>query len=305
MTKRICAYVLIALAMSSVARAESSRGGAFRLPDYGARAWGMGGAAIATVDDESAVEWNPAQLAVLRTHVVGASYVNLVEGTTARQSQIAYARVIQRRTDDPSVARHAAGVQFTNLHLVIAGGEAYDENHLRLAYAYTPDAFLTFAVGASIFFSSSDVPDFDAFGSSVDFALRVDLTESVNVGMVGRDLFSRYSYGNGADYSKTRGLALGVATTAIPYVTAEIDVAYDHGDYARTMVGAESAYIMGHLSLRAGFASLSSGDSRSIPYFGLGLRAGHERFILHYAASFDDGEEAFGNTHRFSVGLWF
>lgn len=289
----------------AAASAESSRGGSFRLPDYGARGWGMGGAAIATVNDESAVEWNPAQLALLQSHVVGASYVNLVPGTTARQSQIAYARVIERRADDTTIARHAAGVQYTNLHLQVAGGESYDENHVRLAYAYTPDPFLTFAAGATVFFSSSDIPNFGAIGSSIDFALRVNLTRSVNIGLVGHDLFSRYNYDDGSEFSKTRSVILGVATTAIPYARAEFDIAYEHGSYSRTMIGAESDYIMGHLTLRAGFASLSAGETRSIPYFGLGIRGGKAGLVLHYAASFDDGDEAFGNTHRFSLGLWF
>jgi hypothetical protein len=68
------------------------------------------------------------------------------------------------------------------------------------------------------------------------------------------------------------------------------------------MVGAESDYLFSHLSLRAGAALLRAGDTRTVPAFGASGRAFGARLTLHYAANFDE-DEAFGITHRFSLGL--
>jgi hypothetical protein len=281
-----------------------SKGGAFRTPGYGARAWGMGGAATVTVDDEGAVSWNPAMLSQLRGSAAGASYVNLVAGATARQSQVAYARVLQGSEAGESgavVARHAVGAMYTNLHLGLSGGDGYDENLLRLAYAYSPDYFVTFAIAGDFFVSTSDVSGFDAGGSSVDFAVRFMLTARVNVGVVARNAFSRYSYEDGVDFSRERAFVFAAGSDAIPYARVEGDVVFEHGDVGRVIGGFETDYLFDVLCLRAGAATIASGETRGVPYFGFGLRGG-ERLRIDYNANIDD-DKAFEDTHRFSLSV--
>jgi hypothetical protein len=273
----IISLTLLVCAAAS-ADADYSKGGAFRHPGYGARAWGMGGAAVATVDDESAVSWNPAMLSLLGSNQAGASYVNLVSGVTARQSQVVYAHVLERGAPDDegqTSARHVVGVMYTNLHLEIAG---------------------------DFLLSGSDVQGFDAVGSSVDFAARLMLTENVTVGAVARHAFSRYSYDDGLDYSLDRAFVLGASYSSIPYATLEADIVYDHGDVARTIGGLETDYLFDVIALRGGIASVDSGESRTVPHFGFGLRAPGGRFIVHYNANLDD-EKAFEDTHRFSLSV--
>jgi len=296
----VCALVLCA----GPAWAGYSKGGAFRLPGYGARAWGMGGAATVTVDDESAVSWNPAMLSQLHGSCVGASYVNLVAGATARQSQIAYARALQWSEpgdDGQVVAHHAVGVMLTNLHLGLAGGDGYDENFVRVAYAYTPDYFVTFAAAGDVFLSTSYVPAFRAFGGSVAFAARPMLTRHLDVAVVARNAFSRFSYEDGVDFEKERAFVFAAGTHSLPYARVEADVVVDHGDLGRILGGVESDYLFDLLCLRAGAAALRSGESREVPYFGFGLRAG-SRLRLDYNANLDD-EKAFEDTHRFSLSV--
>jgi hypothetical protein len=296
---------LLAVVAASAAHAGYSEGGAFRLPQYGARGWAMGGAAVATVDDESAVSWNPAMLGRLDANRAGASYINLVPGETARQSQIVYAHVLRRAPADGAgraVARHVVGAMATNLHLELAGGESYDENFVRLAYAFTPDHFVTFAIAGDVFFSSSDVAGFDAVGSSVDFGVRLMLTEHVNVGLVARNAFSRYSYDDGQDYDKARSFTAGVAYNSLPYATIEGDVVFEYGDLARAIAGVETDYIFDLLSLRGGFAHIDTGGSRGVPYLGFGVRALRDRLFIHYNANMDD-EKAFEDTHRFTLSV--
>ncbi len=57
----------------SPALAGYSRGGGFTDPGYGARAWGMGGAAVAVGSDEGATFWNPALLSLIERGRLGFS----------------------------------------------------------------------------------------------------------------------------------------------------------------------------------------------------------------------------------------
>lgn len=304
------AAAIVLACTGSPARAGYSEGGAFHDPGYGARAWGMGGAAVATVDDESAVYWNPAMLARIGRPSAGASYINLVPGATARESQVVYARALGRLAPDDegvAIARHAAGAMFTNLHLDLSSGGGYDENILRVAYAFTPDEFITFGAAADLLFSSSDVDGFRAVGSSVDGAARVAITRDLTLGVVVHNAFSRYSYSNGDDYQRDRAATVGAAWRARrrgggSWGTIEGDVIYNHGGLARGVIGAETRYWLDLLSLRAGFARIETGQSRSVPYLGFGLRALRNRLTLHYNANFDR-EQAFQDTHRFSLSV--
>lgn len=296
--------VLLVAGFAATALADGSRAGAFRLPGYGARAWAMAGAAVASVDDESAVYWNPAMLGVLKPRAaVGVSYVNLVEGSTAQMAQMAYARVFpSTQPGGVEVNRHAIGLLYTSLNLHIAGNKNYDENHIRLVYAFTPDRYITVAGGFEYFFSNSDVDGFDAAGTSVDGSVRLALTKNLNTGVMVRNAFSRYSFDDDLAFSKERTFVAGVAYHGLPYTTTELDLVREHTGLSRILIGAETDYLAGYLALRAGFAYLQSGESRGIPYMGFGLRGFRERFALHYNANFDS-EEALGSTHRFSLSV--
>ena len=290
--------------LPTLARADYSLGGAFRHPGYGARAWGMGGAAVATVDDESAVYWNPAMLALVRGSTIGASYVNLVQGTTSQQSQLAYVHVIARNRGEGGrdSARHVAGLLYTNINLGIAESNSYNENLLRLVYAFTPEHFISVGFSLEAFFSTSDVDNFGGKGTTVDGSLRLQLTENTTVGLVVRDAFSRYSFDDGADFQKERNWTLGIGFAGLPFVSIEGDAVYDHGGVSRLVAGAETDYIFGHLALRAGGSSLRSGTSRTVMHAGLSVRALAERLNLHYNYNLDEAT-AFEDTHRFTLSF--
>jgi len=298
--------LLCTLLIPAVAWSGASEGGAFRLPGYGARAWAMGGAAVATLDDESSIYWNPALLSGVNSNMAGASYINLVEGTTARQSELAYVHILSPRYDESGlpVHRHVFGAMYTNVTLDISGGESYSENHVRLAYAYTPEDLITFAVTMRAFFSTSGIDNFGAFGTSVDGSARMRLSQDVTFALVARDAFSRYSYdyadGRNFDLQLQRGYTLGLGYKRIPHVALEGDLVFANDGVARSVVGAESDYILEHLALRSGMAHLRSGDTRVIPYLGFGLRA--SRLTIHYNANLDS-EDALGSTHRFSLSV--
>jgi hypothetical protein len=306
--RRAPLQTLLVLAVLAVAagpaRADYSRGGAFRTPGYGARPWGMAGAAVATVDDESAVYWNPAMLAGLRGNTVGASYVNLVQGTTSQQSQLAYAHVLARNEVEGGTAsaRHVVGLLYTNLNLGIGDANNYDENLLRLVYAFTPERFVSVGISLEAFYSTSDVDNFGGLGTAVDGSARLQLTEHATLALVVRDAFSRYSYEDGADFSKERSWTVGLGYAGLPFLSIEGDAIYDHGGISRLLAGAETHYILGHLALRGGVSSMRAGTARNVLHGGLSVRAVDERLYLHYNYNMDEAS-AFEDTHRFTLSF--
>jgi len=303
MTKRsLCLIAMVACAIGAAARAraESSQGGAFQLPFYGARGWGMAGAFIVRVDDESAVDWNPAGLAHA-SRSAGASYLQLVEGLLIGQSQIVFTMPLERGRHETGVARHAFGALYTNLAADIVGGESYSENHMRLAYAFTPEPLVSFGLAATGFISRSGVAGFDAWGTSFDISGDLSLSASWSLAAVARDAFSRYSYDDARDYEKEPQYIVGLAWQG-PRLAAEADVVRSYGSWTRVSVGAETVYFFSHVALRGGVAFLSGGDSRAVPSFGLSVRAWSERLAMHYGASLDE-DEALGRTHRVSLAI--
>jgi hypothetical protein len=283
------------------ARAESSPGGAFRLPAYGARGWGMAGAFVVRVDDESAVDWNAAGLA-FAPRAAGASYLQLVEGVSAGQSQLVFTMPIASERHENGAARHAAGAMFTNLSADVVGGDSYRENYLRLAYALTPEPLVSFGLAATAFTSSSGVPGFDAWGTSFDISGTLSLSRAWSMALVARDVFSRYSYDDGRDFEKETQYVLGLAWQRASLFAVEGNVVRSYGGWARASLGVESEYFLSHLALRGGVAWLSAGESRAVPSFGASVRALSNRLTLHYGATLDE-EDAFGRTHRVSLAV--
>lgn len=299
--KRRTGILVLALCAASAARvhAESSTGGAFILPGYGARAAGMAGAVSAVIDDEGALDWNPARIG-LAPRMAGASFVQLVPGASLDQAQIAF--VMPLAGAEHGVARHAAGAMLTNLSADVAGGESYSENHLRVAYALTPQPLLSLAISGQFFFAQTGVAGFDAWGSSVDLAGRLSLSRHWEFALVGRDLFSRYTFDDGRDAHKESSVVVGLATRSLPMLTLSADAVRQYATWSRAMVGAESDYLLSHLALRAGAAFHRAGESRTALSFGASLRAFDARVVVHYAATVDD-EQAFGTAHRFTLAV--
>lgn len=289
-----------AMFAAGAAHADSSEGGAFILPGYGARAWGAGGAVVARIDDESAVDWNPAGMA-RAARMAGAGYVELVPNSLLNQAQVVYVMPFgSDRDSETGVSRHAAGAMFTNISADVGAGETYSENFLRLAYAYSPQPVVTVGIAGQGFISRSGVPGFDGWGTSIDLAARLAISVNWSLAMVGRDVFSRYTYNDGNDYNKEPQYVLGLAREHVFGLALEGDIVYVHDGWLRAMLGAETPYLFDAVALRGGMTWYGSGETRTTYSFGASVRAG--RLLVHYAATVDN-EDAFGTLHRFSLGV--
>lgn len=296
----VCTVVTLA-AMAPPVHADSAQGGPFLVPRYGARAWGMAGAVIARIDDESAIDWNPAGLATA-VRSAGISAVKLVPDAYLNQGQAAYVMPISHTRDaETGVARYAAGAMYTNISADVGAGETYSENHLRLALAYSPQPLITFAISGQLSLATTGVENFDAWGTGIDMGTTLRVTPAWSLAFVARDVFSRYSFEDGRDARKDHQWVAGIAHRVPGGIDLEADFVYVHDGWLHTLVGAETPYIFGRVALRSGIAILSSGEGRQQYAFGVSARATSNLF-LHYAANVDD-EDAFGTTQRFSLGV--
>ena len=298
------AILVFLLARATPASADFSVGGSFAAPGYGARAWGMGGAAIATLSDESAVYWNPAMLGTIEGKNAGAAYSNLITGVDAAQSWIGYAQSIRAgEAEEPGLefAAHAAGILYGNLMLELADGQSYRENTLRVAYAYTPVYFMSFGISAAGLLTTSDIQNFGGNGTSIDIGLRLALTAEMTAALVVRNVLSQLSFDDGTSISLPEAVQLGLSWRPRGNLVIEGDLESKYGGLARAILGgAYTAYDV--LTVRGGIAALTSGENRTVPHIGAGLKL--RGFHFDYSADFDS-DEAFDTSQRVSLGLEF
>ena len=305
--KRIVGVVVALLVCLSAApvMAGFSVGGSFAAPGYGARPWGMAGAAIASGADEASVYWNPAMLALVDEHRLGLAYSNLIPGIEARQSYVAYAQSLKRGpTHEPGLefAEHAVGAIYGNLFLELSDGQSYRENMLRIAYAYSPAYFVSVGVSFAGLQTSSDVQGFGSTGSALDVALRLGLSRNMTLGAVARNVLSQLGFEDGRSETLPRSYTLGLAYTGVNNLLLETDIETKFGGFSKFVLGAEYNVYRDVLAVRTGLQALTSGETRSILYLGAGVQVRNFRF--DYAVDFDS-DEAFDNTQRFSLGIGF
>jgi len=299
----VLAATLLVVAGTS-ARADYSEGGGFNSAGYGARAWGMGGAAIATAADEGAVYWNPALLSIVGENRAGFTYTDLIAGVAASRSHIA--AVFALRTgpeDEPGLkfAYHTVGVMFSNLSLDLTGGAGYNENTLSLAYALAPQYFVSIGATFNFMLSSSDVEGFGSNGSSFDLGMRLRLAKRTTVALVARNVLSQVDFEDNASLTLPRAYTLGLAYRLWIF-TGEADAEASNGGLSRYSLGAEARMFKNSISLRTGVQVKSAGENRMIQYYGFGVRAG--LLSLDYNAEFD-AAEAFGEIQRISMAIIF
>lgn len=263
----------------------------------------MGGAAVAVGSDEGATFWNPALLSLVEAGRLGFSYTELIPGTDARQSYFAYARALKAgplEAPDLAFSEHCFGLIYGNLLLELSDGQRYTENSLLIGYSYSPEHFVSVGASLGLLFSSSDLDQFGAKGSTFSAGLRVALLERMTLGFIGRNIFSQIMYDSGENVSIERSLTLALAYRLFDEVTFEGDVVGAFGGIARLVLGGEAVLFSDVLALRAGIAAVKSGENRTIPHFGIGVHV--HRIQVDYNANFDtDG--AFEDTHRFTLAI--
>lgn len=300
------ACVVMLVSQGSAGAADFSRGGVFLPIGHGARAHGMGNAAIVSTRDDAATYWNPANLVWLEGQAgVTLMHAEFLPGVGSGYSAASAARAVGERLGEPEQTRQprrwAYGAYFAHLGLEFEAGN-WSENTLQLAVAHAINNYTSFGMSLKLLQLGNDFESGDAKGAGVDAGLGVLLTDRLAAAVVARDLWTRVAFDTDTWQTQSPALEIGVEYQPLATWKAEADVVVREGGLQRSAFGLEWRAYEGVLALRGGWTLLRAGDGRGYPSAGASLA--HRRFVLDYAVSFD-GADAFDTGQRFSLQVHF
>lgn len=300
-------FLGVAVLVSGPVRAtDFSRGGVFLPMGHGARALGMGNAAIVSTRDDAAAYWNPAQLVWIPGRAgMTLAHAEFLPEVGSGHSALSAARAVGPRFGEPEQSRQptrwAYGLYLAHLGLEFAAGD-WSENTLQLALAHAVNNFTSVGVGVKLLRLANGFDAGDATGAGVDLGLGFQITDRLAAAAVVRDAWTRVAFGTDTWQTQSGAIELGLEFRPHPAWTAEADLVYREKDLQRGAAGVEWRVFEEILWLRGGLTLLRTGDSRTYPSAGASLAYRH--FVLDYAASFDDAE-AFDTGHRVSLRIHF
>ncbi len=266
-----------------------------RIP-VSARSAATGESILATVDDATAVYWNPAGLSAVGKNEISSMWSNLHGLEGLDNAYLAYAKPVSSKL----------GIGIDWMHMGFSDPDFfYHQNRYAVALGYRLHSRL--ALGATAKMLSLDAglqdianpQDFSSSGSALgyDFGVVISPSNGLKLGIVAQDIGGTdLEYGNGIKRPFFRSdLRFGVAWTAMPQLSLTC------GLDQSARFGAEYQ-IHPVLTLRAGaHRNRDSNANDGLGYaFGTGLHL--QQFDLDYAySSLPD----LGVTHRFSLNFSF
>ncbi len=295
-----------ALAGAHAVHAETyARGGVFLPLGHGARAHGLGGAAVVSTLDDAAVAWNPANLTWLPPGAgLTLMHAELLPGIDDGYETASYGRAAGPRLGSGDEvrrpARYGYGLLFTHLGLDFATS-SWSENALTLAGAIALENFISVGAGVKLLGVANDFADGDGRGVGLDLAFSALVTDRLTAALVVHDAWTRVRFDTRTWQTQSRTFDAGIALRVRTAWLAEVDVRM--GTHLQsTAVGLEWNARRDLLWLRGGWTSLETGSGRGYPSAGAGLR--FDRFGLDYGVSFDDAG-GLDLGHRVSLHIAF
>lgn len=282
---------LVAAGSGSVHAGTFARGGVFMPLGHGARAHGMGGAAVVSTLDDAAVAWNPASLSwIPRSAGLTFMHAELMPGVDHGYDTASFGRAAgaQLGSGDEVLrpSRYGYGLLLTHLGLEL-GTSSWSENALMLAGAMALENFIS--VGASVKFIgvANDFTDGDGRGAGIDLAVTALVTDRITAALVIHDAWTRVHFDTGAWQTQPRNADVGIALRLRRAWLVEVDTRF--GQHLQsTAAGVEWKAVRDLLWLRGGWTSVVIGEARGYPSAGAGLR--FDRFGIDYGISFDDAD---------------
>ncbi|MCD6154378.1 MAG: PorV/PorQ family protein [Candidatus Verstraetearchaeota archaeon] len=265
--------------------------GSFLRIGVGARALGMGGAFVALADDPTAIYWNPAGLASLKSGELASMYTNQF-GLGAHLSFVAFSQPWGEKKDwAVGIVNLSLGqIPITDLdehgRPVVIGYTGSSESALLLAYAQT---LFRSSLGFTIKGIRQALADESSLGFGIDLGAKVPLFENLSVGAILRTGFVNWSTGEKVVFPAQ--VILGIAYRPFPKFIVTSDAGLQTGRRMEVHVGAEY-WLIPQLALRMGLdkGKLAAGAGFVI-----------KQFKLDYALMFHD----LGLSHRLSFGMRF
>ena len=303
----VCVVLWLVSWTQAVRAADFSTGGTFLRLGHGARAHGLGGAGVALLRDDAAVYWNAANLAWLQPHVgVTFMHATILPGVTDgyRTGSAAHAvgPLLGELGQPVRPHRFGYGAFLSNMGFDFESGLRWSETTFLAGAGY---AFTNFAsIGASLksLRVSNDFQSADASGEGLDLALTVLVTNWLSAAIVGHDVWTRVRWDTSTSETLEPAMTLGFEVRPASGWAALLDILWRESATQRVSLGVEWQAYREMLWLRGGLTTITPGETRTYPSFGLGVH--HRRILVDYGASFDGGD-SIDTVHRFSLGVQF
>ncbi|MFQ5600435.1 MAG: hypothetical protein ACE5G2_07770 [Candidatus Krumholzibacteriia bacterium] len=307
MVKALRFVAVVCLVWGGRVQADTSRGGSFLALGHGARAHAMGGSGVALLRDDSAVYWNPANLAWLE-HGTGFTlmHADILPGIDDGYETLSFARAMGERLGEMEQVvrptRWGYGLFISHMGFDFDSGRSWTENTFLIGAAYALNNFATLGVGFKVLRLDNDFESADAKGAGVDLGLSVLVLDRLTASVVGRDTWTRVRWDTSTWETLEPSITFGFEYRPLRGWTAEADFVLREDTLQRTVGGVEWQAYRDILWLRGGLTVLSTDEQRTFPSAGAGVR--FSRFVLDYAASFDD-EDALEVGQRVSLQIHF
>jgi hypothetical protein len=195
-------FFILAMLWAGIGLAQQSWGGAFDPLAVGARAWGMGNALTAAVDDASAVYWNPAALADVTRPQLTAAHMDLQTLGLLSYDFIAYAQ--------PFLFGNSIGVSWIRLSTTERVNFLdYAENTFIVSYQQPVSDDFSTGINLKVFQVQYEQ---SGAGFGADLGLRYRLTPDMVVALVGENVSHPEIYWLTGAYDRLPvNLRLGIA----------------------------------------------------------------------------------------------
>ena len=297
--QRALLCVMVAVAILSIhgavpaAQRTSGWGGMFATPGEGARAMAMGGAFCSLADDGTATYWNPAGLFFQRNNNLTFHYNQPYELSFLNHFYMGITKTADRFG--------SGGLDFSMTTVELADG---DYSEFSFGYGYAHGIGDRFAIGASIHYLrvNTDIEEISANGFKISTGFLCALPGNLKAGFLVRNLVSHVGFSTGEDDRLPVQGVLGLSTRVLDMVTLSVDFTGSEEDLTKKVAaGAEVCLFDDTFFLRGGGYRTFTEPERFTPAAGLGLR--YRTLLMDYAFEADD--DILGNTHRFSVNLYY
>lgn len=305
----------------------------FLMVPVGARATAMGGAISASVDDGTAIYWNPAGLAGLTTGSFTGEYASWIAGIDFNFASVVLPTAVG--TLGLGVTSMRTGeMEVTTEEQQNGTGETFRAASYAFTVSYARALTDRFSLGANVKLVSEIISNSSATGLAVDIGtlfttpfrgirLGASITNfGTKMQMTGDDLLVPIDIapGQGGNNESTRGLIttdrfdlpltmrIGLAGEvyegAGSRITLAVDALNPNNNAQYVNLGAEVALLGELVLLRGGYNELFLEDSERSFAAGAGLRYGFGalRFALDYAY---EAHTYFDGVNRFTLALGF
>ena len=295
--------LLLVIALTGThSAAHDGRGGLTLEPEVSTRALSLGEAGLTEIGQAVGFGVNAACLPWSPSTQVGVAYTDLIDGVSASVTSAAAVVPFGSMTDygETGLAAHRFGIGLGLDHrrFELAQGSAWATQTISVGFGYSLTSYVSFGILSKLVFTDSDLAEAGAQGFGFDFGGRLAVHPDLDLAVVLRNAIASTSWDNGEDETPPLTIGLGASYELPLRISAEFALsALD--DQVKYGAGLDIP-LVSDFHVRLGYLRHSADYARSVTMGGFAYYS--RRFHLAYAFRSDE-EEAFGQTHHFSLAV--